>query len=123
MLSLVSPTAQRPMFGPAATIAFVPYRDDFTDAETAGFAGWFYRVVGDAPAGAVLVLSGGGYPDVSHGGRTKMFRPHNHELAGLLRGGRLRGLDELARYSFATWCTGEATRAGDDTGRGSAGER
>ncbi|MEU6264653.1 RraA family protein [Saccharopolyspora shandongensis] len=115
VLSLVSPTPQRPMFGPAVTIAYLPYRDDFTDTKTAGFADWFYRAVGDTPAGAVLVLSSGGYPDVSHGGGTKMSRLHNHELAGLLCDGRLRDFDELARYRFATWCTGEATRAGGDT--------
>ncbi|MCI2417915.1 RraA family protein [Saccharopolyspora sp. K220] len=115
LLSLISPTPQRPMFGPAVTIAFLPYRDDFTDSNAAGFAGWFYRAVGAAPAGLVLVLSSGGYPDASHGGGTKMSRLHNHGLAGLLCDGRLRDFDELARYRFATWCTGEATRAGGDT--------
>ena len=63
----------------------------------------------------MLVLSSGGYPDVSHGGGTKLSRLHNHGLAGVLADGRLRDFDELARYGFATWCTGEATRWGGDT--------
>lgn len=115
LLDLVSPTPQRPLFGPAVTIAYLPYRDDFTDSNGLGFGGWFYRAVGDAPEGAVLVLSSGGYPDASHGGGTKLSRLHNHSLAGVLTDGRLRDFDELARYRFAAWCAGEATRWGGDT--------
>ena len=68
------------------------------------FAGWFYRAVGDAPKGKVLVLSSGGYPDVSHGGGTKLPRVHNHGLAGVLTDGRLRDFGEMAEYDFAAWC-------------------
>lgn len=115
ILSLVSPTPHRVLFGPAVTVAYLPYRDDFAGANSLGFAGWFYRAVGDAPAGKVLVLSSGGYPDASHGGGTKMSRLHNHDLAGVLTDGRLRDFDELAGYRFAAWCGGEATRWGGDT--------
>lgn len=115
ILSLVSPTPRRALFGPAATIAYLPFRDDVTDMNTLGFGGWFYRAVGQAPEGAVLVLSSGGYPDASHGGGTKMSRLHNHGLAGVLTDGRLRDFDELAHYRFAAWCAGEATRWGGDT--------
>ncbi|MGH3309319.1 MAG: RraA family protein [Streptomyces sp.] len=115
ILSLVSPTPHRPLFGPAVTVAYLPYRDDFSEANALGFGGWFYRAVGDTPTGRVLVLSSGGYPDTSHGGGTKMSRLNNHGLAGVLTDGRLRDFDELANYSFATWCAGEATRWGGDT--------
>ena len=98
ILSLVSPTPERPLFGPAVTIAYLPYRDDFTETNQLGFGGWFYRAVGDTARGRVLVLSSGGYPDASHGGGTKLSRVQNHGLAGVLTDGRLRDFDELASY-------------------------
>lgn len=115
ILSLVSPTPERILFGPAVTIAYLPYRDDFTETNKLGFGGWFYRAVGDAPQGRVLVLSSGGYPHASHGGGTKLSRLHNHRLAGVLTDSRLRDFAELAGYDFSTWCAGEATRWGGDT--------
>lgn len=115
ILSLVSPTPQRPVFGPAVTIQYLPYRDDFEEVNTLGFGGWFYRAIGKSPAGKVLVLSSGGYPDASHGGGTKMSRLHNNGLAGVVTDGRLRDFGELANYRFGTWCAGEATRWGGDT--------
>lgn len=115
LLSLVSPTPERTLFGPAVTIAYLPYRDDFTETNQLGLAGWFYRAVGDTPRGSVLVLSSGGYPDASHGGGTKLSRVQNHGLAGVLTDSRLRDFDELASYDFATWCGGEATHWGGGT--------
>ncbi|MFI5610372.1 RraA family protein [Amycolatopsis sp. NPDC051903] len=114
ILDLVSPTPTRPLFGPAATIEFLPYRQDREEVNAAGFASWFYRAVGDEPAGKVLVMSSGGHPGVSHGGGTKLSRAHNNGLAGLLTDGRLRDFGQLADYSFSTWCGGEATRWGGD---------
>lgn len=115
LLPLTSPTPERPLFGPAATIAYLPYRDDFSEGNRLGFAGWFYRAVGEEPGGRVLVLSSGGYPDASHGGATKLSRLANHGLAGLLTDGRLRDLDELGASGLSVWCSGEATRWGGDT--------
>jgi regulator of RNase E activity RraA len=115
ILNLVSPTPGRALFGPAVTIAYLPYRDDLTETNEPGFGGWFYRAVGDAPRGKVLVLSSGGYPDASHGGGTKLSRLHNHGLAGVLTDGRLRDFADLAGYDFAAWCAGEATHWGGDT--------
>lgn len=114
LLNMVSPTPDRRLFGPAATIAYLPYRDDLPQAEI-GFADLFQDAVGDAPAGRVLVLSSGGYPDVSHGGGIKLSRLERDGLAGVLADGRLRDFDQLASYGFATWCMGEATRWGGDT--------
>ena len=114
ILALASPDPKRPLFGPAVTVAYLPYRDDLPEAEF-GFAHLFYRAIGQDPTGGVLVLSSGGYPDVAHGGGTKLSRVMNNRLAGVLTDGRLRDFDELRRYDFATWCRGEATRWGGET--------
>jgi regulator of RNase E activity RraA len=113
ILSLVSPAPRR-LFGPAATIAFLPYRDDLPQTEL-GFGALFHQAVGESPAGTVLVLSSGGYPDASHGGGTKLSRLQNTGAAGVLADGRLRDFDQLGDYAFATWCRGEATRWGGET--------
>ncbi|MET7519433.1 RraA family protein [Streptomyces sp. NPDC005480] len=114
MLALTSPTPDRPLFGPAATIAFMPYRDDLPESKT-DFASHFYRAVGKHPAGRVLVLSSGGHPQVSHGGGTKLSRLANHGMSGVLTDGRLRDFDQLRESGIAAWCSGEATRWGGDT--------
>jgi len=113
ILSLVSPAPRR-LFGPVATIAYLPHRDDLPQTDL-GFGALFHEAVGDSPAGTVLVLSSGGYPDASHGGGTKLSRIQNTGAAGVLADGRLRDFDQLAGYAFATWCRGEATRWGGDT--------
>ena len=113
ILSLVSPAPRR-LFGPAATIAYLPYRDDLPQTHT-GFGHLFHEALGEAPAGAVLVLSSGGYPDASHGGGMKLSRLQHTGAAGVLADGRLRDFNQLRDYPFATWCRGEATRWGGDT--------
>jgi regulator of RNase E activity RraA len=113
ILSLVSPAPRR-LFGPVATIAYLPYRDDLPQSEL-GFGELFHQAVGESPAGKVLVLPGGGYPDASHGGGTKLSRLQHTGAAGVLADGRLRDFEQLAGYAFTTWCRGEATRWGGDT--------
>jgi regulator of RNase E activity RraA len=113
ILSLVSPAPRR-LFGPVATIAYLPYRDDLQQTEL-GFGALCHEALGASPAGTVLVLSSGGYPDASHGGGTKLSRLQNCGAAGVLADGRLRDFDQLAGYAFATWCRGETTRWGGDT--------
>lgn len=114
ILPLVSPEPGRRLFGPAATIAYLPYRDDLPQTET-GFGPLFHQAVGADPAGRVLVLSSGGYPEASHGGGTKLSRAANLDLAGVLADGRVRDFEQLRGYPFSTWCRGEATRWGGDT--------
>jgi regulator of RNase E activity RraA len=113
VLSLVSPAPRR-LFGPVATIAYLPYRDDLPQTEL-GFGRLFHEAVSESPAGTVLVLSSGGYPEASHGGGTKLSRLQHSGAAGVLADGRLRDFDQLANYDFATWCRGQATRWGGDT--------
>lgn len=114
--SMASPDPSRTLFGRAATISFMPYREDLVEPGR-DFRYFFYGALGGrAPTpGQVLVLSSGGYPDVSHGGGTKLSRADGHGLAGVLADGRLRDFDQLHGYSFATWCRGEAVRWGGDT--------
>lgn len=112
LLPLTSPDPARPLFGPAATITYLPYRADLD--EPPSFAELFSRAVGPRPEGRVLVLSSGGDPEASHGGGTKLSRAQNHGLAGVVSDGRLRDFAQLAGFDFATWCRGEATRWGGD---------
>jgi regulator of RNase E activity RraA len=114
LLPLASPDPTRPLFGPAATIAYLPYRDDV--APGSDFAALFRQAI-DGVSGSrrVLVLSNGGYPDVSHAGGMKLSRVDMHGLAGVLTDARVRDFDELRAYGFATWCRGEAVRWGGDT--------
>jgi regulator of RNase E activity RraA len=114
ILDLVSPTPGRVLFGPAVTISYFPSCSAALDPERYNLANLFYEAVGDDPAGKVLVLASNGYTDVSVGGGTKLFRLQEHGLAGVLTDGRLRDFDELARYDFAAYCSGEATRWGGD---------
>ena len=60
------------------------------------------------------MLASNGYTDTSMGGGTKLMRLHEWGCAGVLTDGRLRDFDELARYDFAAYCSGEATHWGGD---------
>jgi 4-hydroxy-4-methyl-2-oxoglutarate aldolase len=60
------------------------------------------------------VLHEDGSAEVSMGGGTKLLRLQEHGCAGVLTDGRLRDFDELARYDFAAYCSGEATHWGGD---------
>ena len=110
ILDLVSPTPGRVLFGPAVTISYFPSCSAALDPERYNLAKLFYEAVGDEPEGKVVVLASNGYADSSMGGGTKLSRLHVHGCAGVITDGRLRDLDELARYGFAAYCSGEATR-------------
>jgi 4-hydroxy-4-methyl-2-oxoglutarate aldolase len=115
ILDLVSPTPGRVLFGPAVTISYFPSCSATLDPERYNLANLFYEAVGDEPAGKVLVLASNGYTDTSMGGGTKLLRLQQNGCAGVLTDGRLRDFDELARYDFAAYCSGEATRWGGDS--------
>jgi regulator of RNase E activity RraA len=114
LLPLASPDPTRPLFGPAATIAYQPYRDDL-EPEPAFGALFHEAFAGDRRGRQALVLSNGGYPDASHGGGIKLSRLELHNLAGVVSDGRLRDFEQLRDYGFAAWCRGEAVRWGGDT--------
>jgi 4-hydroxy-4-methyl-2-oxoglutarate aldolase len=115
ILDLVSPTPGRVLFGPAVTISYFPTCSASLDPDRYNLANLFYEAVGDEPAGKVVVLAANGYTDTSMGGGTKLMRLQEHGCAGVLTDGRLRDFDELARYDFAAYCSGEATRWGGDS--------
>jgi 4-hydroxy-4-methyl-2-oxoglutarate aldolase len=114
ILDLVSPTPGRVLFGPVVTISYFPSCSAALDPERYNLANLFYEAVGDDPGGKVVILASNGYTDVSMGGGTKLFRLQEHGCAGVLTDGRLRDFEELARYDFAAYCSGEATRWGGD---------
>jgi hypothetical protein len=72
LLPLASPTPDRPVAGHAVTMLFLPWREDRT---TRSFADVLAEGLGSPdPEPEVLVMSSGGYPDVSHGGGIKLAR-------------------------------------------------
>ena len=105
IIDLITPTPDRVLFGPAATIHFLPYRHDLGQKD---FARAYYRAVGDSAAGKVLVMSCGGYSDGALAGGKKMTRAAFQGAAGVLTDGRLRDLDDLARAGLVIHCNGEA---------------
>jgi len=114
ILDLVSPTPGQVLFGPAVTISYFPSCSAALDPERYNLARLFYEAVGDEPEGKVVVLASNGYADSSMGGGTKLSRLQVHGCAGVITDGRLRDFDELARYDFAAFCSGEATKWGGD---------
>ena len=115
ILDLVSPTPGRVLFGPAVTISYFPSCSASLDPERYNLGNLFDEAVGSDPAGKVVVLASNGYTDTSMGGGTKLLRLHDNGCAGVITDGRLRDFDELARYDFAAYCSGEATRWGGDS--------
>ncbi len=102
------------LFGPAVTISYFPSCSAALDPERYNLGNVFYEAVGDEPEGKVVVLASNGYTDSSMGGGTKLSRLQVHGCAGVLTDGRLRDFGELARYDFAAYCSGEATKWGGD---------
>jgi regulator of RNase E activity RraA len=112
ILDLVTPTPGRVLFGPAVTISYFPTCSAALDPDSYNLGNLFYEAVGDEPEGKVVVLASNGYTDASMGGGTKLSRLQNDRCAGVITDGRLRDFDELARYDFAAYCSGEATKWG-----------
>jgi hypothetical protein len=101
ILSLVSPAPRR-LFGPVATIAYLPT----SRRPKLGFGALFHQAIAESPAGTVLVLSSGGYPDASHGGGTKLSRLQHTGAAGVLADGRLRDFEQLGEYCVCDLVSG-----------------
>ena len=95
------------------TISYFPSCSAALDPDRYNLANLFHKAVGNDPAGKVVVLASNGYTDTSMGGGTKLLRLQESGCAGVTDG-RLRDFDELARYDFAAYCSGEATRWGGE---------
>jgi 4-hydroxy-4-methyl-2-oxoglutarate aldolase len=115
ILDLVTPTPGRVLFGSAVTISYFPSCSAALDPERYNLANLFLRS-GWGRAGRQ-----GDRARVERlhrhldGGGTTLLRLHQNGCAGVLTDGRLRDFDELARYDFAAYCSGEATRWGGDS--------
>src|SRR5262249_27942210 len=94
ILSLVSPAPRR-LFGPVATIAYLPYREDLPQTEI-GFGPLFHQAVGESPAGTVPSARQRRLSRRLSRGGTKLSRLQNTRAAGVLADGRLRDFDQLS---------------------------
>ncbi len=113
IIDLVSPDPSRVLIGPAITIGFLPVRKDIMDPDKHSLVPAIYRAAKDHDAaGAVLVMASNGHTKTSLGGGTKLSRVENLGMAGILADGYIRDFEEIDSYGFATYCAGEAVRAG-----------
>lgn len=108
VLDLVTPTPGRVLFGPAATMAFVPHRADVK----ADFEAMLAQAVGERAEGKVLVCASPGAEHAAVAGGVRLAHVERLRLAGLLTTARLRDFGEIARYRFAAYCRGETPLAG-----------
>ena len=115
IIDLVSPTPGRVLFGRAATIRYVPFRQGFSDERKPSFARFFYEAIAENAEGTVLVVNNPVDTGSSIGGGVKFSRLHHHKLAGLITDARLRDFTELAAYHPVFYCGGEAAQAGSET--------
>lgn len=109
---LISPTPGRTLFGPASTIRFVPVREDVHDPDLHSFKRLFYEAVQEPREGQVLVIDTSGHFDLAIVGGNKATRLDANRLAGMLADCRFRDFEEIADLDLATWCRGNAPKAG-----------
>lgn len=112
---LVSPSPDRWVLGQAVTMQFMPLRADLLDPQRHDFSPMLDEAVGRDPAGKVLVVSCGGYPEQPVAGGKKLSRLANLGLAGVVSDARLRDFAEVVDLGLAAWVSGEAVRQGGDT--------
>ncbi len=111
VLDLVSPTPDRVLFGPAATMLFAPVRAD-VDKTAFDFPGRLAEALGEDSEGKVVVAHVAGAPDGAVAGGVRLAMLERARVAGLVTDGRLRDWDEARGYAFACWCRGETAFAG-----------
>lgn len=113
IIDLASPDPSRVLIGPAVTISFLPVRKDIMDPDKHSLVPAIYGAVQNHDSqGAVLVMASNGHAKTSLGGGTKLSRVENLGMAGVIADGYIRDFEELSSYKFATYCNGEAVRAG-----------
>lgn len=112
---LVSPVPERWVLAEAVTMAFMPLRSDRLDPSVHDFGPLVLEAAGDDPAGKLMVVSAGGYPDQPIAGGKKLSRLRNLGMAGVLTDARLRDFDEVVDLGIAAWVGGETVRQGGET--------
>lgn len=111
---MITPTPGRVLYGPAATIRFVPVRKDVEDEDLHSFQRLFYEAVPEPRRGQVLVLDTSGHFDKAIVGANKATRLETNELAGMVADCRFRDVDEIADMDLSCWCRGTSPKAGSD---------
>ena len=114
VIDLVSPAPGAVLFGPAATISFLPNRRDVHSGEGDRFDALLAEAAGRDADGRVLVLGSSGHPDEALAGGKKVARVEAAGFSGLLADGRLRDMEEIAEFELACYCWGETVRAAGD---------
>lgn len=109
---LIGPPSGSPLFGPAATVRFLPLRPDLVDAERQSFDALARQAAAGAPDGAVLVAAAGQDQPVAGGKKLALLKALG--LGGLLTDGRVRDLAEADDLGVAVWARGEAVRNAND---------
>jgi regulator of RNase E activity RraA len=111
VLDLVSPTPGAVLHGRAATVRFLPRRDDLRDAEVHDFMPATLAAAGDDPSGQVLVATTGSYRHAAVAGGKKLTLVDTLGFSGLLTDGRLRDFDEARQLASVFYCGGETVLA------------
>lgn len=111
VLDLVCPIAGAVLHGRAATVRFLPRREDRRDPAVNDFAPMVTRAAEGAPAAAVLVIACGSYRDTAVAGGKKLTLVDSLGFGGLITDGRLRDFDEAREIGMPAYCTGETIRA------------
>lgn len=112
LYDLRSPTPERRLFGPAATIRFVPVREDRLDPDRHDFDRLMAEAIPEPAPGQVLVLGTAGRSELAIVGGNKAARMQAAGVEGLLGDCRFRDFDEIAETQLAAWCWGTAPQAG-----------
>lgn len=114
IIDLVSPAPGVILFGPAATMLFMPNRRDVHSGEGDRFETLLDEATQGDAEGRVLVLGSSGNPDEALVGGKKAARIEAAGFSGLLADGRIRDMEEIADFEFACYCWGETVRAAGD---------
>jgi 4-hydroxy-4-methyl-2-oxoglutarate aldolase len=114
IIDMVSPAPGVVLFGPAATISFLPNRRDVHSGEGDRFEALLDEATQGDAEGRVLVLGSSGNPDEALVGGKKAARIEAAGFSGLLADGRVRDMEEIADFEFACYCWGETVRAAGD---------
>ena len=109
---VVGPPSASPLFGPAATMRFLPVRPDLIDAQSQSFDALARQAAADAPDGAVLVAAAGQDQPVAGGKKLALVKALG--FSGLLTDGRVRDLAEADDIGVPVWARGEAVRNAND---------
>jgi regulator of RNase E activity RraA len=94
--------------GPAATLRFIPSRQDIAKAPPAIFAHTSRTAIEAMPSGAVLVVDSGGIADAGIMGDVLCARLHHRAIAGVVTDGAVRDADGIRTVGIGVWAVAVA---------------